>query len=552
MFSSQRREPVKKPAVVPASSPTASTSSRSSSTAPTKPPVKKITTVTRTVVVKRVVSAPPAPPPVSSPSSRTNGSPAALLKRKAGETPRSASVPTAKARKVEPVKTKKLVKRKQQSSSEEEASSSGTEEDAASSSDEGGAVRQRAATPFVERDVAATEDGDVDCISGEQLVLKNLGAYVPYFSDPADSNRSVLEWSGHELPVVTLEYPGDKASERLILLAPKNPHEEYDPIEDIITTIRMIVDHFLTPAQALAVFGHTPTTASSFSAFLSAPQSRSATPSTPGPAGEEVVPLMRALEKAKAKKDGPGFIKTIERFNSGLRGLKEEGKLKENIKAMKGVKEKIWTKICGQVYERAVGPEVEELRRYEAFSDNVYGELLPRFMNEMTGCESWGFENMAHASSLARLQVVEAERRFRMWGLSSGKMKVVEADFCVEEQVGQVLRRANVVLVNNEVFSSKLNERLSLLFLDLPSGSKIVSLKAFASSFTLSLHNQDSPLAILNQGPVRRYRPKSVSWKDEGGTYFIATVDRTMLEKFAKKQERKAQRAAEAAAAARG
>lgn len=58
---------------------------------------------------------------------------------------------------------------------------------------------------------------------------------------------------------------------------------------------------------------------------------------------------------------------------------------------------------------------------------------------------------MAHASQLARLQVDEAERRFRMWGLDGGAMRVVEADFTTCAEVGEVLRRADVVLVNNEV-----------------------------------------------------------------------------------------------------
>lgn len=58
---------------------------------------------------------------------------------------------------------------------------------------------------------------------------------------------------------------------------------------------------------------------------------------------------------------------------------------------------------------------------------------------------------MAHASSLARTQVTEAEARFRMWGLSSGAMKTVEADFCRSPEVGRILQRADVVLVNNEV-----------------------------------------------------------------------------------------------------
>lgn len=64
-----------------------------------------------------------------------------------------------------------------------------------------------------------------------------------------------------------------------------------------------------------------------------------------------------------------------------------------------------------------------------------------------------------HASALARRQVVEAEARFRLWGLNSGKMSVVEADFCEHPLVGEVLKRADVILVNNEVY---VLERLAL------------------------------------------------------------------------------------------
>lgn len=81
-----------------------------------------------------------------------------------------------------------------------------------------------------------------------------------------------------------------------------------------------------------------------------------------------------------------------------------------------------------------------------------------------------------------------------------------------------------------------MNNKLALLFLDLPSSAKIVSLKAFASGFTLSAFNRHSPLAILNQGPPLNYSRNSVSWKDLGGTYFIAKVDRDKVEKWDKKQ----------------
>lgn len=50
---------------------------------------------------------------------------------------------------------------------------------------------------------------------------------------------------------------------------------------------------------------------------------------------------------------------------------------------MKGLRNVIWQHVVNQVYERSVGPNVDELKKYEAFSDNVYGELLPGFMGTM-------------------------------------------------------------------------------------------------------------------------------------------------------------------------
>ncbi|KAK4057104.1 Nucleosomal histone H3-Lys79 methylase [Microbotryomycetes sp. JL221] len=427
----------------------------------------------------------------------------------------------------------------------------------------GALLRKREATPMVERDVLASEDGNAPHVSGAQLVAGNRKAYFHYFADLSDPSRSTSEWAGEEVPSVTLEYPAHNSSERFTLLAPKDA-DEYNPITDVISTIRLVLDNFLTSSQAHSLFNHTQGP-SSFSAFLSAPGSRSATPGTPveraSPVSAPQPPLMRALDKARSKRDGPGFLAEVERYNSVIRQLKLEDKLRENIRDMKGLKQKVWEKVASQAYERAVGPEIDELRKYPAFSDNVYGELLPKFMAEIfhktklnsnsvfvdlgsgvgncvvqaalaTGCEAWGFENMKHASALARKQVVEAESRFRMWGIKAGSMHVVEADFCEEPQVGEVLKRADVILVNNEVFTSTLNERLSLLFLDLRAGTQIVSLKAFASSFTLSQHNRHSPLAIIRQGQALTYPRNSVSWKSEPGTYYIGTIDRTMLEKF--------------------
>lgn len=91
-------------------------------------------------------------------------------------------------------------------------------------------------------------------------------------------------------------------------------------------------------------------------------------------------------------------------------------------------------------------------------------------------------------------------------------------------------------------FSAGLNHRLSLLFLELPSDALIVSLKAFASSFTLSAHTLNSPLAIIDQGVKQRYGKKSVSWKDDGGEYWIGRVDRTRVDKWLAREAKRVQR----------
>lgn len=62
-----------------------------------------------------------------------------------------------------------------------------------------------------------------------------------------------------------------------------------------------------------------------------------------------------------------------------MRELKDSGAVKENIANMAGVAEKVWMHVAEEAYERVVGPEVESLKAYEAFTDEVYGELLPPF-----------------------------------------------------------------------------------------------------------------------------------------------------------------------------
>ncbi|EZG08218.1 hypothetical protein H106_02426 [Trichophyton rubrum CBS 735.88] len=213
------------------------------------------------------------------------------------------------------------------------------------------------------------------------------------------------------------------------------------------------------------------------------------------------------------------------------------------------------------VKARTVSLRVESLKKYESGTDNVYGELLPRFISDIfqkthlksdqvfvdlgsgvgnvvlqasleVGCESWGCEMMQNACDLARLQQAEFKARCRLWGLSSGKVHLVQGDFLDNERIAKALRRADVVLINNQAFTPETNNRIINLLLDLKEGCQIVSLKSFVpTGHKMQARNLNSPINLLS---VERhnYWSDSVSWTNAGGTYFIAKKDSSRLRAF--------------------
>jgi H3 lysine-79-specific histone-lysine N-methyltransferase len=128
-----------------------------------------------------------------------------------------------------------------------------------------------------------------------------------------------------------------------------------------------------------------------------------------------------------------------------------------------------------------------------------------------------------------------------MFGLDMGPAHARQADFLTSDDVQDVLKRADVVLVNNYAFTPATNEALGWKFLDLKEGAAIVSLKPFVpSGFRITERTVDSPIAILRQESPRRCPPGSVSWTAEGGNYYyIAYVDRTRVKEYCRRMEAK-------------
>ncbi len=274
--------------------------------------------------------------------------------------------------------------------------------------------------------------------------------------------------------------------------------------------------------------------------------------------------LIRRLKRAIDRLSGEDYIELIEEWNDTIVSLRNSGAIGEVLDGLNSLDLQLVERILTQTYSRTVSLHVGLLRHYENGTDNVYGELLPKFVSNILkrdtklkssqifvdlgsgvgnvvlqaaleiGCESWGCEMMENACDLAELQEKEFRARCRLWGLSPGSVHLERGDFLENVKIGNILPKADVVLVNNQAFTPALNESLSSLFLDLKEGCQIVSLKSFAPSehkiTQRTLYNTCNVLDVVE----KRYYSACVSWTDAPGTYYISTKDSSKIELFAK------------------
>ncbi|GAC75587.1 phosphoglycerate mutase, partial [Moesziomyces antarcticus T-34] len=93
--------------------------------------------------------------------------------------------------------------------------------------------------PAFAADSATTTPPPTKPISSADIVASNFKSFGPYFHGLGDAPRA------------TLQYPGPGASEEFLLLVPKDA-DEYDPLMELLATVRAIVTHYLTPQQRTA------------------------------------------------------------------------------------------------------------------------------------------------------------------------------------------------------------------------------------------------------------------------------------------------------------
>lgn len=139
---------------------------------------------------------------------------------------------------------------------------------------------------------------------------------------------------------------------------------------------------------------------------------------------------------------------------------------------------------------------------------------------------------MANPAGLATKQLEEFRARVKAWGLKAGAATLLQGDFLASSDIDAVLKRADVVLVNNQAFTPGLNNALLWKFLDLKEGARIVSLKSFVpEKWEIRARTLSDVRNVLK---VRRmfFGSGSVSWTDEGGDWFVQTKDSSRLKMF--------------------
>lgn len=323
--------------------------------------------------------------------------------------------------------------------------------------------------------------------------------------------------------VLQLQYPSPSPPEKFEAVDPLDVSEGYSPLNDIYFSIEEIIQHYLPEELATKLSSDTEGT-------------------------------VRLLKRAVTKNSPDDFTAELTRFNALIRDNLANDTIPRILDDMHAIPLSLVKRITAQSYNRIVSPHAHRLRKVKG-KETTYGELLTPFVHKIfaqthltsshvfvdlgsgvgnvvlqaalqTGAESWGIEKMDLAASLGSKQAAELQARAHLWNIALGKMSLLHGDFLDSPVIDSVLRRADVVLVNNKVFGETLNNLLLQKFLDLKHGCKVVSLESFGGgNGKQGVRNEQSIAGLFDE---ERFESgtDSVSWAGESVEYFIATKER--------------------------
>ncbi|KAJ3599949.1 hypothetical protein NHX12_033901 [Muraenolepis orangiensis] len=216
--------------------------------------------------------------------------------------------------------------------------------------------------------------------------------------------------------------------------------------------------------------------------------------------------------------------------------------------------------ILQQVYNHSV-TDPEKLNNYEPFSPEVYGEtsfdLVAQIIGEMEMMEDDTFVDLGSGVGQVVLQVAAAtnckhyfgvekadtpatyaesmDNEFKKWmkwyGKKHGDYTLERGDFLSEEWKERIAN-TSVIFVNNFAFGPEVDHQLKERFANMKEGGKIVSSKPFAPlNFRINSRNLSdigTIMRVVELSPLRG----SVSWTGKPVSYYLHTIDRTVLENY--------------------
>ncbi|XP_072293990.1 histone-lysine N-methyltransferase, H3 lysine-79 specific isoform X1 [Eucyclogobius newberryi] len=216
--------------------------------------------------------------------------------------------------------------------------------------------------------------------------------------------------------------------------------------------------------------------------------------------------------------------------------------------------------ILQQVYNHSV-TDPEKLNNYEPFSPEVYGEtsfdLVAQIIDEIEMVEEDTFVDLGSGVGQVVLQVAAAtnckhyygvekadipatyaesmDKEFKKWmrwyGKKHGEYTLERGDFLSEEWKERIAN-TSIIFVNNFAFGPEVDHQLKERFANMKEGGKIVSSKPFAPlNFRINSRNLSdigTIMRVVELSPLRG----SVSWTGKPVSYYLHTIDRTILENY--------------------
>ncbi|KAJ7190071.1 histone methylation protein DOT1-domain-containing protein [Mycena pura] len=310
------------------------------------------------------------------------------------------------------------------------------------------------------------------------------------------------------------------------------------------------------------------------------------------PGNEPQVDYLQAVQNTIETRDGPAFLELFAEINSILQQLKcstshPENALIQVVRGWSSLPKVVVLRVMTETYNRCVIPHWKELRRYQAFSSEAYGELMPSLVYKIcqhtalsehslfidlgsgvgnviaqaslqTGCRSFGIEIKPNRASIACDVMNDFRARCHMWGLQPGEIELAERDMRSNLRVHELVKQADVVLVNNRIFeetfelsSSTAIQRLTVrlwavhqaiktqVLNKVKPGAYVVCLRAFGcfrqktqekwvcptppSAFKISAHLRLFAFSFAFSFAYEEYKyePDDISWGSKGGSYYV-------------------------------